>query len=198
MPNLFIEGLTIADGEIYREVAEILVPPEKKSLHVDVTPSQASYPPGAPAKVAVKLTDEAGKPFVGSVALTIYDKGLEHLAGGSNVPAIQPFFWGWRREHDARQDSNLRRQFANLVANDQDRMESIGVFGNRAIWGEPIQYSFTDRSVKSEDGRPTRRFTRRRRPTRPRPNPTSGSTSPTPPSGPPRSPPTPRASPRSA
>ena len=53
--------------------------------------------PGQHAKVKLKLTDEAGKPFVGSTVLSIFDKSLEYISGGTNVADIKEFFWKWRR-----------------------------------------------------------------------------------------------------
>ncbi|MBN1919024.1 MAG: alpha-2-macroglobulin, partial [Verrucomicrobia bacterium] len=99
MPNFFIEAFTVADGKIYSEVREVIVPPEKRVLNVEVVPSAESYKPGEKAKVKVKLTDFFGEPFVGSVVMSVYDKSVEYISGGSNVPEIREFFWKWRRSH---------------------------------------------------------------------------------------------------
>lgn len=99
MPNFFIEAFTIADGKYFQETREVVVPPEKRVLNVKVEPSQEEYKPGADAKVQVKLTDATGEPFVGSTVLTVYDKSVEYISGGSNVPEIKEFFWKWRRQH---------------------------------------------------------------------------------------------------
>ena len=129
MPNFFVEALTVADGKVHDEVAEIIVPPEKRTLNVEVVPSREIYKPGAPAKIKVKLTDLAGKPFVGSTTLTMYDKALEYIAGGSNVPEIRAFFWKWRRQHNAQTESSLDRGSGNLVRSNEVAMEALGVLG---------------------------------------------------------------------
>ena len=87
------------------------------------------YKPGQKAKVKVKLTDFVGKPFVGSTVLSIYDKSVEYISGGSNVPEIKEFFWKWRRHHRPYIETNLDRWFANLVPHGQTDMENLGVFG---------------------------------------------------------------------
>src|SRR5262249_224353 len=86
MPNFFLEATRVAEGRIDTEVREVIVPPEKRVLAVEVLPSQPEYKPGEKATVKVKLTDFFGKPFVGSTVLSIYDKSVEYIAGGSNVP----------------------------------------------------------------------------------------------------------------
>ena len=135
MPNFFVEALTISDGKVHSETLEVIVPPEQRVLNVEVLPSRSSYKPGAPAKVKVKLTDIAGKPFLGSVALTMYDKSLEYISGGSNVPEIRAFFWKWRRQHAAQNETNLAWMSGNLMRPGEAWMQDLGIFGNDALWG---------------------------------------------------------------
>lgn len=93
MPNFFIEAFTVADGRYHQEVREVIVPPETRVLDVNVEASKLEYKPGEDARLQVKLTDSQGKPFVGSTVLTVYDRSLEYISGGSNVPDIREFFW---------------------------------------------------------------------------------------------------------
>ena len=75
MPNFFVEAVTVAGGKVHDEAREIVVPPEKRVLNVEVVPSQTKYKPGQKATVKVKLTDLDGKPFVGSTVLTRLRQG---------------------------------------------------------------------------------------------------------------------------
>ena len=115
MPNFFVEALTIADGRTFTEVKEIVVPPEQRVLNLAVQPSRDTYKPGQKATISVKLTDLAGKPFVGSTVVAMYDKAVEYISGGSNVPEIKAFFWKWRRNHNMQMETNLGRYFYNLL-----------------------------------------------------------------------------------
>ncbi len=47
MPNFFVEAMTVANGQVYTECKEIVVPPEKRVLSVEVEPSAKEYRPGA-------------------------------------------------------------------------------------------------------------------------------------------------------
>ncbi len=129
MPNFFIEAVTIADGRLYSETREIIVPPEKRVLNVAVEPSAEKYKPGQPAEVKLTLTDFFGKPFVGSTALAIYDKSVEYISGGSNVPEIKEFFWKWRRQHYPRTESSLDKYSYLLQQSNEVGMNDLGVFG---------------------------------------------------------------------
>jgi uncharacterized protein YfaS (alpha-2-macroglobulin family) len=130
MPNFFIEAITIANGRLHSEVREVVVPPEKRVMNVEVIPSQTEYLPGAPARVRVKLTGLDGQPFVGSTVLSVYDKSLEYISGGGNVPEIREFFWKFRRSHFPQTESTLQRYFANLVKPGELSMNTLGAFGD--------------------------------------------------------------------
>lgn len=130
MPNFFVEAVTVSAARIHTEVREIHVPPAKRILNVEVVPSASEYKPGQQAKLTLKLSDEAGQPFVGSTVLSIFDKSLEYISGGSNVADIKEFFWKWQRHHRPHLETNLERWFANLVPPGQLSMESLGTFGD--------------------------------------------------------------------
>ncbi len=80
MPNFFVEALTIANGKVHSATREIVVPPVKRVLNVEVKPSSEKYKPGAKANVEVKLTELNGEPFQGSVVMSIYDKAVEYIS----------------------------------------------------------------------------------------------------------------------
>jgi uncharacterized protein YfaS (alpha-2-macroglobulin family) len=133
MPNFFVEAVTVSNGRVYTEVREIAVPPEKRILNVEVLPSKTNYRPGEPATVQLRVTDFYGKPFVGSCVVTIYDKALEYIAGGSNVPEIKSFFWKWRRHHHPQTRENLSGVEVNIVPPQARGMANLGLFGEMVV-----------------------------------------------------------------
>jgi alpha-2-macroglobulin len=133
MPNFFIEAMTITNGRLHTELREVIVPPEKRVFNVAVEPSSEEYKPGEQAKVKVKLTDLDGKPFVGSTVLSVYDKSVEYISGGSNVPEIREFFWKWRRHHHPQTESTLDRWFFNLLKANEIGMSNLGIFGGEVV-----------------------------------------------------------------
>ncbi len=130
MPNFFLEALTVSDGRVYSESKEIVVPPEKRVLNVEVLPSQEKYKPGEMASVSLKVTDFNGKPFSGSAVMSAYDKAVEYISGGSNVPEIKQFFWKWRRTHRSVSETNLMKTFAVILPKGEVAMGFIGMFGS--------------------------------------------------------------------
>jgi uncharacterized protein YfaS (alpha-2-macroglobulin family) len=152
MPNFFVEALTVSGGKVYTEMKELVVPPEKRVLNVDVKPiatsapaakpplavsrpsndakdEPARYKPGEKAKFLVKLTDPTGEPYSGSTVVSIYDKSVEYISGGSNVPEIKEFFWKWRRHHNMSTEHSLAKGGGNTIKSKEIGMAFLGVFG---------------------------------------------------------------------
>ncbi len=133
MPNIFVEAVTVSGGKVYNETREIVVPPEKRVLGVEVVSDRKEYKPGEQATVTVKLTDTNGEPFVGSTVLTVYDKSVEYISGGSNVPEIKEYFWKWRRHHNPQMETNVNAFFNNLMRRGERGMNNLGIFGATVI-----------------------------------------------------------------
>ena len=129
MPNFYVEAVTMADGRVHTETKEIVVPPEKRVVDVEVLPSESEYLPGQKATVQLKLTDFDGKPFQGTTVVAVYDKSVEYISGGSNVPEIREFFWKWRRQHNENTETSLNQYSGNIPPKDKPEMQSIGIFG---------------------------------------------------------------------
>jgi alpha-2-macroglobulin len=130
MPNFHVEAVTISGGRVHQEVKEIVVPPEKRILNVEVAPVKDELRPGEEATVSLHVTDFHGENFVGSLAATIYDKSVEYISGGSNVSDIKEYFWKWRRSHYPQHQTNLTRTSRNHVPPNQQPMLPLGIFGS--------------------------------------------------------------------
>ena len=129
LPNLFVEAVTIADAKMHSVTKELFVPPMGKGLNVELVSNKESYLPGEEAEVTVKVTDENGKPVEGSLALTVYDKSVEYISGGSNVEDIKEFFWKYRRSHHPRTEDSLGHYSYLLYKNNEVAMQDLGAFG---------------------------------------------------------------------
>ena len=140
MPNFFIEAFTVSGGRLYREVREIHVPPVQRVLEVEVTPSAASYRPGETATLDVSVRDANGDPFQGTAVLTVYDRAVEYISGGSNVEEIRKFFWSWRRTHYPQGTHNLEWTSHNLTRKEHDPMLPLAVFGASVADEESAQF----------------------------------------------------------
>lgn len=135
MPNIFVEAVTISNGELHQVVRQITIPPEKRITNVEVISEQKNYQPGEEATLQLRLTDLEGKPVVGSVALAIYDKSVEYISGGSNIKEIKKFFWDFKRSHQPESRFSAERASYLLYKKNEELMQSLGVFGDVLMEG---------------------------------------------------------------
>ena len=117
MPNFFVEALTVADGKVHDERARS---PSRRSRASSIWRSSLRRRPTSPARrprSRSSSTGPDGKPFAGSSVVAVYDKAVEYISGGSNVPEIKEFFWKWKRHHHPQTESSLDVWFNNLLKN---------------------------------------------------------------------------------
>jgi uncharacterized protein YfaS (alpha-2-macroglobulin family) len=127
-PNIFLEVLTVRNARVHSKVVQIPVPPAKRIAEVELTPSQNTYKPQAGGKVQIRVTNAAGEPIQGRVLLTGYDKAIEYISGGSNIPAVRDFFWGWKREHHASTILSLNSVYPQ-IHDEGLQWQPVGQFG---------------------------------------------------------------------
>ncbi len=127
MPNMFIEAVTVYDAQLHSTVRQILLPPVSKLIEVTLTPAKQRVKHGETSSLKIQLHDSEGKPITGTAALTIYDKALEAITGGSNVGAIHQAFWDWKNEFYNRSNANsIPISSGNLLRPNVATMETLG------------------------------------------------------------------------
>ena len=131
MPNMFIEGITVHGAGIHSAVRQILLPPVSNLINVTLDPAKKRVKPGEESSLVITLRDAEGRPVTGSTALTIYDKSLEALNGGSNVGPIERAFWTWKNLYSSRSYRNsLPYPSGNLLRPKVTGMQTLGRFGD--------------------------------------------------------------------
>jgi uncharacterized protein YfaS (alpha-2-macroglobulin family) len=94
-PNFFIEAWTISAAKYHREVRGIMVPPVDKigKATVEIDGGLEVVKPGETVSATVRIFDEKGKPTDASAVMSVYDKAIDLIAGGSNVKSLKEAFW---------------------------------------------------------------------------------------------------------
>lgn len=131
-PNFFVEAWTISAAKYHREVRKIMVPPVDKigkaTVEIDGDPEVVKS--GETVSATVKIFDEKGKAADASAVMTVYDKAIDLIAGGSNVKSLKEAFWYDRL--------NLPYSFLNTGADGFYLLSLSGdkYFGPLGLWGE--------------------------------------------------------------
>jgi hypothetical protein len=135
MPNMFIEGVTVHGAQIHKAVRQILLPPVSKLIEVTLAPAKERAKPRETSALRVTLRDSDGKPVIGTAVLTVYDKSLEAITGGPNVPPIHENFWSWKNSYYGGSGANsIPGSPGNLLRPKVTGMQTLGRFGD-ADWG---------------------------------------------------------------
>ncbi|MBQ7649765.1 MAG: hypothetical protein IJS15_02340, partial [Victivallales bacterium] len=124
-PNFFVEAYTVSGGKVHNVMRQIAVPPAKKSLDIEVV-STEKVRPGESADVRIKVTDADGNPVVGRMAISIYDRSVEYIAG-NNVPDMKAFFWKWLKSH-YKSVVFLWYRFSNVLDDDEESVPQLSRF----------------------------------------------------------------------
>ena len=130
IPNIHVHAVTLINGAVVTETRQIVIPPEKRLISVEVLPAKEKFKPREKGTLKLKLKDENGDPYRGTTVVTIYDKSLEAVAGGSNVQNIRDFFWSWKRTfhgHGLRHSQQFMGR--NLSKTKAPTMRVLGRFG---------------------------------------------------------------------
>ena len=129
MPNMFIEGVSVFDAKVHTAVRQILLPPVSKLIEVTLEPAKDRVKPRETSSLRVILRDAEGKPVTGTAVLSIYDKSLDAITGGSNVGLIHENFWSWKNSFYPREIAgSIPPSSRNLVRPKTPAMQSLGRF----------------------------------------------------------------------
>ncbi len=138
-PNTFVALYSVSGGESYTIRKQLPVPPESKMLQVKVDIPAEKVKPKEIVPLKIKVTGLDGKPVSGAVTAAVYDKALEAVAA-SNIPAINAFFWNWKRYYEPVQTTNIQiatnitRSYGFRYISMADLMEIYG-FGYYGEYG---------------------------------------------------------------
>jgi alpha-2-macroglobulin len=134
MPNMFLEGITVHGARVHTAVRQIILPPVSNLIEVTLTPAKERVKPQEKSSLVIALKDADGKPVIGTTTLTIYDKSLEAITGGSNVGPIHENFWNWTNHyHPHHGGHSLPHSPGNLLRPKTIGMQRLGRFGDDMI-----------------------------------------------------------------
>jgi uncharacterized protein YfaS (alpha-2-macroglobulin family) len=115
VPNLWLGGALVNDRQLFTDEKEIVVPPTKNFLTVEVKSDRADYQPRDDGSFTVTTRDDQGRPVSAEVALSLVDESVFYIQP-DYAGDPRPFFFGEKRGQQIRTDSSFsQRQFIRLV-----------------------------------------------------------------------------------
>ncbi|MGN6385389.1 MAG: alpha-2-macroglobulin family protein, partial [Verrucomicrobiota bacterium] len=96
IPNVFLQAASIYDQELLVDRKEVVVPPVKQFLDLDIIADQQQFQPGESGHFTLKVHDHEGKPVAAEVALATFDESLLYIQEDLTQDPRQ-FFYGQKR-----------------------------------------------------------------------------------------------------
>jgi uncharacterized protein YfaS (alpha-2-macroglobulin family) len=115
VPNIFLGATLVSDRQIFTDQKQIVVPPIKNFLTVDVKPDRNEYGPRDEGTLTVTTRNDEGKPVSAEVALSLADESVFYI---QNDYAGDPrqFFFGTKRDERIETQSTMNEiRYVNLV-----------------------------------------------------------------------------------
>jgi len=143
VPNIFLGATLVSDREIFTDTQQVIVPPTKNFLTVEVTPDRKQYQPHDDGTLTVTTRDAAGKPVSAEVALSLVDESVFYIQSDYAGDPRQ-FFFGTKRPHRVWTQSTLnQKRYAKLIEfKDAGLMDERDVLRARGEVGERNEFYF--------------------------------------------------------
>lgn len=117
-PNIFLGAAMVSDREFFVDNKQVVVPPTRNFLTVEVTPDRDQYRPRDEGRLTVTTTDHDGKPVSAQVALSLVDESVFYIQKDYAGDPRQ-FFFGTKREQRVQTQSTFQQKsYAKLVEAD--------------------------------------------------------------------------------
>jgi uncharacterized protein YfaS (alpha-2-macroglobulin family) len=122
VPNIFLSAITVNDRQIFMDTKQVVVPPEKNFLNVDIKSDRDKYQPRDEGSLTVTTRDHAGKPVPAEVALSMVDESVFYIQQDYAGDPRQ-FYFGTKRQHVVQTQSTMNQKgYARLVKGEKDEL----------------------------------------------------------------------------
>ncbi len=122
VPNVFLSAAMVADRQIHTDTKQVIVPPTKHFLTVDVQPDRAQYQPGEDGTLTITTKNDEGKPVSAEVALSLVDESVFYIQSDYAGDPRQ-FFYGTKRGQEIETEATMnQKSYAKLVEWEKDEL----------------------------------------------------------------------------
>ena len=125
VPNVFLSAAMVADKQVHMDTKQVIVPPTKHFLTVDVKPDRAQYQPREDGTLLVTARDHEGKPVAAEVAVGLVDESVYYIQSDYAGDPKQFFFGTKRPQRTQTQSTFNQKSYAKLVEWEEDAVKMV-------------------------------------------------------------------------
>ncbi len=121
VPNVFLSAVMVSDRQIASDAKQVVVPPVRNFLTVEVETDQKEYLPRGEGTLTVKARDHEGKPVQAEVALALVDESVFYIQSDLAGDPRQ-FFFSHKRGHNVQTHSTFEQKSFERPAGSKDAL----------------------------------------------------------------------------
>ncbi|PAW86570.1 MAG: hypothetical protein B9S33_07795 [Pedosphaera sp. Tous-C6FEB] len=115
----------VADKQVHMDTKQVIVPPTKHFLTVDVKPDRAQYQPREDGTLLVTARDHDGKPVAAEVAVGLVDESVYYIQSDYAGDPRQ-FYYGTKRQQRTQTQSTFnQKRYTKLVEWEEDGVKMV-------------------------------------------------------------------------
>ncbi|MBL8206278.1 MAG: alpha-2-macroglobulin [Blastocatellia bacterium] len=121
-PNVFLSAAMVNERQLFTDTKQLIVPPDRHFLNVEVTANQSQYQPREEGTLTVMTKDRDGKPVSAEVSLGLVDESVFYIQSDlAGDP--RKFYYGQKRgQYVQTQSSFQQKQYLKLVEGDNKQL----------------------------------------------------------------------------
>ncbi|MGH9943462.1 MAG: alpha-2-macroglobulin family protein, partial [Pyrinomonadaceae bacterium] len=154
VPNVYLSATMVSDREIYYDQKQVVVPPVRQFLNVEVRADRDQYRPREEGTLWVTAKDQVGRPVAAEVALGLVDESVFYIQQ-LYAPDPRRFFYGDKRGLAVQNFSTFQqKRYANLVEGADKNLIEVKEAGRNEF---RVRKDGADDEIITADGSVTKR-----------------------------------------
>ncbi|HEY1174209.1 MAG TPA: alpha-2-macroglobulin family protein [Verrucomicrobiae bacterium] len=122
VPNVFLSAGMVHEKQFHMDTRQVIVPPTKNFLTVDVKPDREQYQAREKGSLKVTTKDDAGKPVSAEVSVALVDESVYYIQG-DYAGDMRRFFYGTKRPNITQNQSTFnQKSFVKLVEGENKQL----------------------------------------------------------------------------
>src|SRR5258705_1467399 len=122
VPNIFLSAALVNDRQIFIDTKQVVVPPTKNFLTVDVKPDRTQYQPREEGTFIITTRDDSGKPVPAEVAFSLVDESVFYIQQDYAGDPRQ-FYFGTKRQQLVQTHRTMnQKSYARLIKGENDQL----------------------------------------------------------------------------
>ena len=134
VPNVFLNGVMVSDHQIFSDRKQVIVPPIKNFLNVEVELDRDQYQPQEKGTLTVTARNHKGKPVAAEVAVGLVDEAVYYIQKDLALDPRQ-FFYGQKRPQRIHTKSSFHMKRLAKLKKRKDGILGGGRSGGKGDYG---------------------------------------------------------------